>query len=152
MVTKCLPFRSDKYAKKTYWKIGCGEKEMGSFIGCVGQVKKTMSSNHDDDNAQSGFQNIQKYLTGFICSSSHFITLRSIASAVICSDGKLVVSERFQPGHSVSLCVYPRYVGDRCITWNSTTASLGRNTAPLTPKVDLGLKKPPLTRQRFIGR
>ena len=45
MVTKCLPFRSDKYAKKTYWKIGGGEKEMGSFIGCVGQVKKTMSSN-----------------------------------------------------------------------------------------------------------
>ena len=91
-----------------------------------------------------------KNLTGFICISSHLIALRSITSAVICSDDKLEVSVRFQPGDSVSLCVYPRYVGDRRITWNSTTASFGRNTA-LTPKVDLGLKKKTLTRQRFIG-
>ena len=81
-----------------------------------------------------------KNRTGLICDSSHLITLRSIASAVICSDDKLVVCVRFQPGDSVSLCIYPRYVGDRRITWDSTTASFGRNTA-LTPKLDLGLKK-----------
>ena len=118
----------------------------------MAQVKKTMSSNHDDDNAQSGFQNSQKNLTGFICSSSHFNTLRSIASAVICSDDKLVVKERFQLSDGVPRRVYPCYVGDRCITWNSTTASLGRNrNTALTPKVDLGLKQPSLNRQRFIG-
>lgn len=105
----------------------------------MAQVKKTMSGNDDDDDVRPGFQNGQKNLTGFICRSSHFITLRSIASAVICSDDKLVVSERFQLSHSVSLCVSPRYIGDRRITWDSTTASLGRNTA-LTPEVDLGLK------------
>ena len=119
------------------------EESEWAFLLAVAQVKKTTSS-YDADNVQMGFQNGQKNLTGFICSSSHFNTLRSIASAVICSDDKLVVSERFLPGHSVCPCVYPCYFGDRCITWN--------NTAALNPKVDLGLKKPPLTSQRFIGR